>query len=160
LSQRNPFSIHVDTSIRKIITGVKAHTNVNVHDAKTVGDKIMVSLEGQKVTDYTFKRSLQAVIMDANASVKMRYEEVHVDPQLFFQRLVTAGMRCNDVYEVFMYKLCTYPPALFDSKYVMRPAHTATLANALWSPQLKSAIGPQNQVQFVLDGGALLYRTP
>jgi hypothetical protein len=29
-------------------------------------------MEGQKVTDYTFKRSLQAVTMDSKASVKIR----------------------------------------------------------------------------------------
>lgn len=59
-----------------------------------------------------------------------------------------------------MYELCTYPPSHFESKYVMRPANKATLANALWSPQLESAIGPQNQVQYVLDGGALIHRIP
>jgi hypothetical protein len=75
----------------------------------------MVSMEGQKVTDYTFKRSTLAVTMDAKAFVKIRDEEVHVDPQLLFQRLVTAGVRYNDLSEVFMYELCTYPPAVFDS---------------------------------------------
>jgi hypothetical protein len=42
----------------------------------------------------------KAVTMDAKAFIKD--EEVHVDPQLLFQRLVTAGVRCNDLSEVFM----------------------------------------------------------
>jgi hypothetical protein len=67
LSQRNPFSI--DTSLRNIAAGVTAHTNVNVYDAKTIGDRILVSMEGQKVTDYTLK-SFQAVTMDAKDEMK------------------------------------------------------------------------------------------
>jgi hypothetical protein len=47
--------------------GVTAYTN----DDKTVGDKILVSMEGEKVTDCTFKRSLQVITMDAKASVKI-----------------------------------------------------------------------------------------
>lgn len=82
----------MDPSLRNIVTGVTAHTNVNVHNAKTVGEQILVSMEGQKVTDYTFKRSRQAITMAAKASVKIRDEEVHVDPQLLFQRLVTGQM--------------------------------------------------------------------
>jgi hypothetical protein len=55
----------MDPSLRNIATGVTAHANV--HNAKTVGDKI-------SVTDYTFKRSLQAITMDAKTSVKIRDE--------------------------------------------------------------------------------------
>jgi hypothetical protein len=57
LPQRNPFSIA--PSLKNIAMGVTAHTNIkHVHDAKMVNDKILVSMEGQKVTNYTFKRSL------------------------------------------------------------------------------------------------------
>lgn len=55
LSQRNPFSM--DPSLRNIATGVTAHTNVNVHNAKTVGEQILVSMEGQKVKLHLQKKS-------------------------------------------------------------------------------------------------------
>src|SRR6185436_646258 len=87
-------------------------------------------------------------------------DEVQVDGQLIFQRLVTAGTRCDDLSSVSSYELCTYPPALFESKYCMRPAHKATLADALWTSEVAASPGPTGDVQYILDGGALLHRIP
>ncbi|KAG1685140.1 hypothetical protein GQR58_009244 [Nymphon striatum] len=54
----------------------------------------------------------------------------------------------------------SYVPALFESKCVMRPANKATLADALWTPEIAASPGPTGDVQYVLDGGALLHRIP
>jgi len=63
--------------------------------------------------------------------------------------------------ELFRYKLCTYPTSLFDSPLTLRQPQKPALAEALWvklSPEAKTQ--PKGNVQYVLDGGALLHRVP
>ena len=112
------------------------------------------------VTEYTLKKKDQAVTMDAKSTVKIHNENVQVNPQLLFQCLVTAGTRYDELTDAFVYELCSYPPALFESTYVMRASNKATLADALWSPKLAALPGPTGEVQYVLDGGALLHCIP
>jgi len=85
-----------------------------------------------------------------------------IDPQLLFQRLSTAGSRCDDLTDVFKYELCSYPPALFQTSYILLEADKPALAEAIWKQlplAVRNTVLPQN-VQYVLDGGALLHRIP
>ena len=156
LAPRNPFS----PTLRNIATGMAAHPSVNCDIAKEVGDQILNSMIGQKVAAYTFHKRNQAVTMSKEASVKIKDEVVHIDPMLLFQRLVIAGTRCGDLNEVFKHELCSYPPAMFESPLMMKEAHKASLADSIWSSEIEAAPKPQEQVLFVLDGGALLHRIP
>ena len=98
--------------------------------------------------------------MGNKASMKIKDEVVSVDPLLLFQRLVTAGTRCDGLPTIFRYELCSYPPALFESPDLMRSGNKATLADNLWSTAIEESPKPPDQVQYVLDGGALLHRIP
>ncbi|KAG1660829.1 Astacin-like metalloprotease toxin 1 [Nymphon striatum] len=120
-----------EPSLRNIATGLVADCTVNACDAKEIGEKIEQNMEGQIVSSYSFKKKTQAVTMDAKSTVRIYDEEVQVDGQLIFQRLC-----------------------------VMRPANKATLADALWTPEIAASPGPTGDVQYVLDGGALLHRIP
>jgi hypothetical protein len=160
LTQRNPFSTDGPKSLRSIATGVTAHASVNCDTAQHVGQQIMQSMKDQKVVEYTFRKKDQVVTMGTKGSVKIRDEVVSVDPLLLFQRLSTAGARCGDLQDVFTYELCSYPPALFESPDVMRSGNKASLADSLWCPAVADSLKPPDQVQYVLDGGALLHRIP
>ncbi len=46
--------------------------------------------------EWSFRKKDQAVTMDTRAGVKIQ-EVVQVDPQLIFQRLVTAGTRSDEL---------------------------------------------------------------
>lgn len=83
LIQRNPFS--PDPSLRNISNGVTAHTNVDAYEAKSVGQKLLKSMEGAKVSDFVFKKKNRTVTMDTKSTVKIKDDEVQVDPQLLFQ---------------------------------------------------------------------------
>jgi len=114
----------------------------------------------KKVFDHTFKKNDQVVTFDTRSSVKIGKESVLIDPQLLFQRLSTAGPRCDDLTGVFKYELCSYPPALFQTSYILLEADKPALAEAIWKQlplAVRSTALPQN-VQYVLDGGALLHR--
>ena len=61
---------------------------------------------------------------------------------------------------MFKYELCSYPPALFDSSLMLRQPQKAALSNAIWSVVSLDSQEIPGEVQFVLDGGALLQRVP
>ncbi|KAK3743952.1 hypothetical protein QZH41_002713 [Actinostola sp. cb2023] len=162
LFSRSPFS--TDPSLRCISTGVMAEDNVNADKAKDVGENILTSMKSKHVHEHTFRRKDQAVTLATKTSVKINGDSVQVDPQLLFQRLsvVATGGRFENTKEMFKYEMCSYPPALFDSSLLPRQANKPALADAIWLKSKDSQTNgpPTEGAQFVLDGGALIYRVP
>ena len=99
-------------SLRSSATGINAGISVNVDTAKDVGEKILTSMAQQKVLKHSFKKKDQAVTLSTSA-VKVNNETIHIDPQLLFQRLITAGTRNDQLEDIFQVELCSYPPAIF-----------------------------------------------
>ena len=64
------------------MTGVNADNAVNVDRVRAIGEEILSSMTGKSATDYTFKRSSQAVTLAAKSSVRIESNTVQVDPQL------------------------------------------------------------------------------
>ncbi|KAK3754659.1 hypothetical protein QZH41_003875 [Actinostola sp. cb2023] len=157
LAERNPFASN--PGFRNIMSGINAHSTVNVDTAKDTGKKILTSMTGQSATDYTFKRNAQAVTLVATSAIKIDNDLVQIDPQLLFQRLILACEGPDELAAVFRYELCSYPPALFDPSLMMRQPQKPVLADAIWAkltPDAKTE--PPSGAQYVLDGGALLHR--
>jgi len=160
LQEQNPFSN--DPSLRNIATGEHALSTVNVDTLTSVGAAILKSMDGLTPAEYTFKRKDQAVTLGMKSSVRIDGDQIQVDPQLLFQRLVIVAQKCDELELALKYELCSYPPALFDSSLLLSEAKKPALADAIWG-----LIGPyvpaDNVVdgsQYVLDGGALLQRIP
>ena len=66
-------------------------------------------------------------------SVKIDGEDIKIDPQLIFQRLITVINQSPDELEsAFKYELCSYPSALFESSLLLREADKPALADAIW----------------------------
>ncbi|KAK3728716.1 hypothetical protein QZH41_001096 [Actinostola sp. cb2023] len=156
---KTPFA--PDPVLKNIMTGVNAEESVDVDEARAKGEKILSSMAGESVATYSFKRKEQSVTLAARSSIRIEDNRVHVDPQLLFQRLVIACNTTDDLEDVFRYELCSYPAALFDTPVTLRQPQKATLADALWTKLSSDAkSGPSGNVQYVLDGGALLHRVP
>ena len=115
-------------------------------------------MEGKNVRDYVFRKQDQVVPIDKALEVKVGKNSVEIDPQLLFQRLVTASTNCGELNEVFAYELCSYPPALFHTTDVLLEADKPPLANAMWKIVSNIEITVPQEHTFVLDGGALLHR--
>jgi hypothetical protein len=131
MKDRSPFA--GDANLRNIETGVGADRSVNADNAKGVGDKIIKSMEGRNILDFSFKRKDQVVTMSSKTSIKIDGETVHVDPQLLFQRCTTAANGLfDDISEIFKYELCNFPSLLFDANGFPREAHKSTLADIMW----------------------------
>lgn len=158
LESRNPFSDNC--CLRSIASGINADSKVNVDRAKCIGDSILKSMVGKKVFEHTFRKKDQAITLAASA-VQVNNETIQIDSQLLFQRLVSVGIRTEQqLCNIFQYELCSYPPALFEAKHVLRPANKPALADAIWGLQPSEGIGPTGQRQYILDGGSLLHRIP
>ena len=158
LTTRSPF--HESPALRSIVTGVTCDASVNVECAREVGNKILKSMVGNIVQEYSFKKKEQAVTLSTSSAVKIKDEVIHIDPQLLFQRLVTVGDRTDNLAEIFQYELCSYPPALFENKSTPRLANKASLGDTLWKLMPPDMPVPQGDVQYILDGGAFLHRIP
>ena len=90
--------------------------------------------------------------MDVKSLIKIDGNTVQIDPQLLFQRLALVDKATQDLEAVFKYELCSYSPALFESPFLLREAWSL-----LQTPKIPAVSG---QVQYVLDGRALLQHIP
>ena len=92
--------------------------------------------------------------MASKSALKVDGESIQVDTQLLFQRLVTAEK--TDLEQALKFELCTIPKTLFEAPELLHEAQKLTLADSIWSISGKKDVTLSNNVQYVLDGGALL----
>ena len=85
---------------------------------------------------------------------------ITVNPQLIFQWVVLVGERCRELSSLFKYELYCFPSALFESSSLPSQPNKPVVANALWKSIHESQQEPSEDVQYVLDGGALLHCLP
>ena len=113
------------------------------------------------MVEYLFRRKGQTIRMDRKCTVTMDGNVVQIDPQLLFQRLTLAAKSAHDLKVVFKYELCSYPPALFESPLLLSEAQKPVLVDAMWALlQPSDIVGVNGEVQYMLDGRALLQRIP
>ena len=159
LCEHNPFSMHED--LINISNGMHASSNVNVERSKDIGLKILRSMDKQSPTEFSFKQREQAVTLAVKNSMKIKDEIIQINPNLMFQRLAAIASKSEDsLSNALKFELCTYPTALFDSVDVMKVPKKTQLTDALTSLVKDHSIILNEEVQYVLDGGALLYQIP
>ena len=135
---------------------------MNVDNAEQVGKNILLTMIGENVLEYTFKRKSQAVTLGSQTAVMIQGETVQVDPQLLFKRLSIVACNGDDMAEAFRYELCSYPPALFESLWLLKQANKASLADAMLDivKESQPESAPKLDVYYIVDGGALLQCLP
>ncbi|KAG0716794.1 hypothetical protein GWK47_008822 [Chionoecetes opilio] len=162
LQERNPFAL--DPLLRNIVTGVTADQTVNAHKAAEVGRKVLESMEGKNVMEYTFRKKNQVVTLGHRVSAKVDDEMLHVDYQLFFQRLImVAPDVMDDIEGIFQYELCSPPSSLFETNGLLPEANKPSLADAVGKFAQStdmSAHQDEDGMCYVIDGGSLLQRLP
>ena len=156
LQSRNPFTD--DRCLRTISTSEIADNEVNVDKANEIGSQILETMIGESILGYTFRRKQQAIKLNDKRCVTFN-EDVKVDSQLLFQRLLAVGERCDELPLVLKHELCSCPSALFEEPGMMRLANKSLLADAMWNLLGDHPQNPPNcgEVQYVLDGGSLMH---
>ena len=92
------------------MTGVHASSTVDVDCAKAIGQNIMTSMTDKSLMQYSFKRYDPAVTLQSKPSVRVGGDQVHVDPELLFQRLIVAARSTDDTETMFRFELYSHPP--------------------------------------------------
>ena len=142
-----------------------AGPDVNVHDFESVGNKIIEDIIGKSAFTYKFKRKDRAQTLGNISAVKIAPDRT-IDPTLLFQRFLVVS-RSGDLSleEVLMYELSPYPPAIFETRNILRTADKPQLAQAIRDHAADlSSETVMNSIHktycYVLDGGSLLHRLP
>lgn len=117
------------------------------------------------VYTYCAKRSDRVNTLGSASAVTNTEKKIDIDPALLFQRMMTvATVGQMNLADVLNYELCAYPPALFESRTLLRKSDKPQLAHAIvkkCGDLCKSDVSEtQLNVQYVLDGGSLLHRVP
>ena len=131
MKERRPFT--ADKSLRNTETGMVANDDANADRAKEIKDKIIAFMTEQLVTEISFIKKHQAVTLDATRPTNTNIIQIpHVDPQLMFQRLTTAGQdNLPNMTELFKYELSSFPSSMFESNRFLLQAAKSTLADAI-----------------------------
>ena len=121
-------------------------------------------MEGKNVFRYTFKRNDR--VKNMSSGTVSSENEVMIDPALLFQRLlVVAKSTPLDIHDVVQYKLCSYPPSIFETSKLLQKANKTQLAETIVKSVLQPR--PSDEInttvndttdQYVLDGGSLMHR--
>lgn len=162
LRERNPFQ-REDPDLRNICNGMKADGNVNVDEAAKIGEKIISSMAGESVSNYTFKKANSVIKSNAKNALVIDGDIVSIDPQLLFQRLmlITRDMDENEVKDVFKYELSQKPSALFDELGFMRETNSSSLYDTLWKKVgCNTKIESLQDFHFILNGHSLINKIP
>ena len=151
--------------MRNIVHGIVAGPDVNVHDFESVGNKIIEDIIRKSAFTYKFKRKDRVNTLGNISAVKIAPDRT-IDPALLFQCFLVVS-RSGDLSleEVLTFELSPYPPALFETRNILRKADKPQLAQAiryhavdLSSEALMNYI-PKTDC-YVLDGGSLLHCLP
>ena len=94
MSERN--QVAESTSLRNTMTGVNATGDIDMCRAKEIRQKIMDSMTGIPVAQYTFKCSDQVTTLQSKSSVRVDGQPIHVDPEFLFQRLIVTSNAIDD----------------------------------------------------------------
>ncbi|XP_052233279.1 uncharacterized protein LOC127846144 [Dreissena polymorpha] len=111
-----------DPTLRNIVNGIVAGSDVNVHTFQEVGTKIIRDIKGKSAFAYKFKRKDRAKALENSSAVKIA-EDRAIDPALLFQRFFVVSKSGDlSLEDVMSYELSPHPPALFEAKKQSRKA--------------------------------------
>ena len=119
------------TLLQTLDTGLIANDTVNCDTAESIGSKNQESLDNVSLSAASIKRSEKAITLASlKPSVKIKNDDVIIDPLVLFSRLIVLIQRTTDICGYFAYELAPVPTALFKDN-MMRKPNKSSLAKAL-----------------------------
>ncbi|KAH3846647.1 hypothetical protein DPMN_088949 [Dreissena polymorpha] len=121
-----------DPTLRNIVNGIVAGSDVNVHAFKEVGNKIISGIIGNSAFAYKFKRKDRAVKPLGNRSAAKIAKDRAIDRALLSQRfLVVSKSGDLSLEEVLSYKLSPHPSSVFEAKTILHKADKPQIIQAI-----------------------------
>lgn len=132
LSERNVFENI--PGLRNIVDGIVSNAHCNPYLAESVGCAIINKLEKNGSSDYVFKKKDQVVVMNSKNTIEIDDENVQIDPEVLFQRLLFIQNNRNkdELERILQYELTQRPPVFFDENGFLRDGNESALSDILW----------------------------
>lgn len=120
--------------LRNIVDGIVSNANCNSYLAESVGSAIIKKLEENGSSDYVFKKKDQVVVMNNKNTIQIDDENVQIDPEVLFQRLlfIQNNRDKDDVERILQYELTQRPPVFFDENGFLRDGNESAISDTLW----------------------------
>ena len=115
------------------------------------------------MSEYRFSKKNQVTSLASAVHVKTASgERIELDPHRLYQRLLVTGICDIPMYDLLKYELCSLPTCRFDSHMMLRTGDKTELMHYLMKrvPECSFSTTPSNEMQFIIDGGALLHKFP
>jgi hypothetical protein len=154
----NPFRFCEADKLVSLSSGVVAglNDNVNCDEADEVGRKVQESWDNMTYSEITAKRSnrVKTLATLVNAC-KIDKEDVSIDVNSLFHRLVIVAERSSDIQSFFNFELTHHPTSLFANGLMRKPDKPALCRS--FTRTLAPETLPLSLV-YVVDGGCLLHK--
>ena len=110
-------------------TGVLGDPKVNCDDAYAIGCKSAEAVVGKNFTFSLQRKDKVVTLSSLSTAVKIRGEEIIVDPSILFHRLALVINNNDEREEFFSYELATEPTSLFKNG-LMRKGNKADMGRS------------------------------
>ena len=152
LDLHHPFQ-RASPLLASLASGVVASAAVNCDDALSVGEASMRLWKGSGSVKSTCREGTMSGLTKA---VKVRGEDVCINPNQLFHRIVCIVRSEEELAEYLTYELAACPPALFDD-CSLRKGNKSSIVTVLDGLAPNGSHPPSDAV-YTIDGGRLLHR--
>ena len=156
LDLQHPFQ-RASPLLASLASGVVASAAVNCDDALSVGEASMKAMEGKRFSEiHLQRRNNVRSLASVTKAVKVRGEDVCINPNQLFHRIVCIVRSEEELAEYLTYELAACPPALFDD-CSLRKGNKSSIVTVL-DGLAPSGSHPPSEAVYTIDGGHLLHR--
>ena len=156
LDLHHPFQ-RASPLLASLASGVVASAAVNCDDALSVGEASMKAMEGKRFSEiHLQRRNNVRSLASVTKAVKVRGEDVCINPNQLFHRIVCIVRSEEELAEYLTYELAACLPALFDD-CSLRKGNSSFIVTVL-DGLAPSGSHPPSDAVYTIDGGHLLHR--
>lgn len=138
---------------------VVTSSSVNCDEAYDVGLNCLKDIEGNNFADVKLKRKNKVTTIGSVVSgIDVRSEEVPINPDQLFNRVICMSQGTNNLKHYFNYELSPYPLSLFENNKMLRKGTKSSIMKIFekWTVS-NEAFENLPQKIYVVDGGYLLH---
>ena len=157
IDSHNPLTYN---ELASISTGLVADKKINCIESFQLGIKVMDKIHDSE-TNFRYIKCSKAdkvlTLLHMNSIIKIQDNEISVDPNGIFKRILTMEMPKDEFKEIFQYEISPIPQSLFDV-YGMRKNTKSNIYDFV-NP-VNDNLKDNDIFAYIIDGGMLLHKIP
>ena len=133
---------------------VQGNSHVHCHNAFEIVTQLVQSIIGKNFGELKYSKESKVINLQSMNSVKIRNEEIVINPVLIFQRIAVPMEGMTGLKQYFAYELAPYPLSIIDNS-IMRKTQKSKLYDNF---KPLTNIPNVSECRYVVDGGFLLHK--